>query len=132
MDAFKGVGITTTIVFHMNVSTRTQRTIELGNLIALGQIWIKVVLAGKNTLVVNRTRQGNTGTNRKVDRFIVHHRERARVAQTNRAHRCIRRGTVGERTSTEHLGLRLDLAMNFKPNGGHKRSHGRSPTAQWT
>ena len=94
------------------------RLIELADLVALRQVGVEVVLACKHRLIVHRTAERCTRSNRESNRLIVHHRERTWVAQADRADRGIGNGSVGDGAPAEHLRGRLGWQWTSRPMVG--------------
>ena len=59
--------------------------VELGDLVALGQVGIEVVLAGEDGALADFTTQGQGGQGSELDRLFVEHRESARQSQADGA-----------------------------------------------
>ena len=71
---------------HRNVDPAVlgQRLLVLGDLVALGQIGIKVILAGKAGNRADATVERQRGLNRQFDGSRVQHRQGARQTQADR------------------------------------------------
>jgi hypothetical protein len=65
----------------LDVATLADRSIKLADLIALGQVWVKVVLARKLTAHRNLAATRQAHAQRKLDGATIEHRQRARQSQ---------------------------------------------------
>ena len=97
-----------------------QRQLVLGDLVALRQVGIEIVLAGENRLLVDRAveRQGRLGG--KVDRPAVQDRQRPREPQAHRAHAGIRGMSETRAAAAENLRICEEPGVYFEPNDGFK------------
>jgi len=95
-----------------------ERQIILADLIVLRQIGIEVVLAiplgESGHAAVERQRR----LDGKVERAPVHHRQRPRQAETNRAGRRVRRLAKRRATAAEKLCPRQELNVDFQTDDG--------------
>jgi hypothetical protein len=88
--------------------------IVLGDLIVFGHIRIEIAFAVKFAEFGNFALSQQTGTDRRIDRIAVRHRQNAGIAHTDRTDIGIgfSAGTVG--AGTEHFAFRTDLNMSFQ------------------
>ena len=100
------------------VARGPQRNVVLADLVALRQVRIEVVLAvedrARRDLAVERHRDHQ----REVHRLGVRHRQRARMAEADRAGVRVRLVAEGERAAAEHLGLRPQLDVDLDADDG--------------
>src|SRR5258708_36580989 len=73
-----------TVNFDFEPAVRGQGQFELRDLVALGQVWIKIILAGKAGMLVNGAVEGPGGAHGHFDGALVKNRERAGEAETDR------------------------------------------------
>ena len=115
-----------------------ERDVVLGDLVALGQVGIEVVLAvedgARRDVAVERQRDHQT----EVHGLRVRDRERARVAQADRAGVRVGRVAEGQRATAEHLRARGELHVDLQPDHGlvltlrHRLRHERrSRRSRW-
>jgi hypothetical protein len=90
------------------------RDLELADLVALGQIGVEVVLAGKHALLGDVRTEREAQANGMRDRFAVHHRQRARQRQVHRAGLRVRLGAEGRGRAAEDLALRGELSVRLE------------------
>ncbi len=103
---------------HIHPTRGGQRMLILRDLIALGEIWVEVVLAREDRQWVDLAVQRQPYHHPHLHSPPVHHRHRARQAGTHRTDRCIglsHRG-VHHRTAAEHLRRGLQLRMDLHAN----------------
>ncbi len=98
-----------------------ERLVVLGNLIALRQVGIEIILAGKHGLCVDPAAQRERRANRKLDRAPVEHGQRARQPETHRTHRRVRRRAKRRPASAEDLGVRQQLSVDLEADDGFER-----------
>ena len=86
----------------------------LGDLIALGQVRVMVVLAREDRRLRDLAVERQPRADRCFDRGAVAHRQRARQPQTDRAGvRIGRRALIFRAAAAEHLCLRQQLRVDF-------------------
>src|SRR6185503_11350746 len=98
-------------------------SVKLRNLIALGQVWIKVILSGKNGNRVESAIQGQGGFRGHDSRFPAQNGQGTGKTKANRARVRVGRRPKCGRTRTEDFGLGQQLRMDFKTDDrfvGHK------------
>ena len=86
----------------------------LRNLVALGQIRVKVVLARKARMPVDHAAESKACLDRELHGLLVEHGKRAGLAGAHRADAAVGRSLVIYRTGAEELGLSLQLHVRFK------------------
>ena len=92
------------------------RQLVLADLVALGQVRVEVVLAGKHRTGRNGGAYSQAETNSHADGFAVQDRQHAGVAQVNEVRLAVRRGAVSRRRRGENLRLRGQLGVDFQPD----------------
>jgi hypothetical protein len=101
------------------------RLVELRDLVPLRQIGIEVVLAREDGALVHQAAGGERDPHRQLDRLAIEHRQRARVAETDRADVRVRRRAERRRTSAEDLRRGqesgVDLETDDRFVGRHRR-----------
>ena len=112
------------VLFHVDAAdahvadaaARRERAIELRDLVALRQVGVEVVLAREDRLLVYVALRRQRRARRELDGAAVQHRQRARIAEANRADMRVRRGTERRRAAAEDLRRgeesRVDLEAN--------------------
>ena len=98
--------------FHL--AALHHRNFKLTDLVALGQVRIKIVLARKNAARRNVRPDGQTELDGALHRPLVHHRQRARQCQIDGAGLRIGLGAKGGRSPTENLGAGGELRVGLK------------------
>ena len=73
--------------------------IQLGNLIAFGQVGVKIILARKHGFTADLGPHGQTKAHRVTDGFFVHHRQGARQGRVQPADLAVGFGTIGRRAA---------------------------------
>ncbi len=117
---------------EMHFAIKAQRQIVLADLIALGQIVIKLILAIPFAELGDRAVDRQADHHRHLDRSFVHHRQRPRKRRHYGIDQRVGRGVVmirmrEVRRSAEHLRPRRQLDMNLHRNleaRGGDSSHG--------
>ena len=110
--------------FDDDFALADDRLIVLGNLVALRQIGIKVVLAGKDRAMVDRRLQPEPGAHRLFDTFLVDHRQHARHGRIDQADMVVRfaaefaRSAGKQLGSGKHLGVDLQADNDLPVAGG--------------
>src|SRR5207253_1039229 len=97
----------------------------LGDLVALGEIRIEVVLAGEPVSGPDSAIQGQPGPNGELDGVAVQNRQAAGETQTGGTGLAVRRHPEPGATATEQLGLREQLGMNLQADDRFIRGHKR-------
>ena len=93
-----------------------ERLIKLRNLVALGQVRIKIVLARKNGGLTHLAIQGLGRAHGKLHRSLIQHRQRAGQSQAYGADVGIRRRAKLCGAAAKNLGLRQKLDVHFQPD----------------
>ena len=91
-----------------------ERLIELRNLVALGQVGIEVVFAGKDGAFANLAIDSGCGQHGELDCALVEHRQRARQPEADRADVGVGRRAELRRTAAEGLGPGEQLHVDFE------------------
>ena len=94
--------------------------LELGDLVALGQVGIKIVLAGEAVLPVQARVGGQAQLDGRFHHLAVEHRQRAGHAQTDGAGVGVGRGAERGGAAAEDLALGVHLGVDFQPDHGFK------------
>ncbi len=102
------------------------RDLELADLVALGQVGVEVVLAGKNAARRHMGTNGQAELDGAFDRALVHHRQCAGQRQVHRAGLRVRLGTEGGGGTAENLALGGELGMGFKADDDFITRHQRA------
>ena len=93
-----------------------KRTVELGNLISLGQIRVEIVLSCKNRRLVDLAPKRNRSLHGHRDSLPVNNRKGSRESEAYRTGICIRRGPELGAAATEQFAAREQLCVYFKTN----------------
>ena len=83
--------------FHRNLAAANNGIIELADLIALGQIWVKIIFAHEEGVRIDLRTNCQTKQRSKAHRLRIEHRQHPRIAQINFIHVGIRLGTESRR-----------------------------------
>jgi hypothetical protein len=89
-----------------------------GNLIAFGEIRIKIVFSGEKTGRANPARSGQPQFDGKLHSFPVHNRERPRLTGTDGASLRVRLLPKCGGAPTEYFRPGQELGMDFQANNG--------------
>src|SRR5579871_2027357 len=98
---------------YINVSMFGKRFVVLGNLVALGQIGIEVVLSGKDRGLADCAVQRRSGPHGVLDRLPIENGQRSGKAKTYRANVRVRRRAKSRRAAAKCLSHGEKLDMNF-------------------
>ena len=90
--------------------------VELGYLVAHGQVRVEIVLAGEKRGTVHRAIHGQSHFYRVFHGPGVHHRQGARHARAHGAGILVGGGPEGRGTGTENLAAGFELGMHFQPD----------------
>jgi hypothetical protein len=90
------------------------RRFVLADLVALGQVWVEIVLAREDRQRRDGRPHRQAEADRTLDRAAVHHRQRAGKRQIDRRGLRIRRGTEGGGRAAEYLRLRRELRVGLQ------------------
>jgi hypothetical protein len=101
---------------NVNESKLRQRLVILRNLVALGQVRIKIIFPRKNRDCVDAALQSHRRQHREFDRLAVQYRQSTRQSQTHRANICVRRIAKPGRARAKDFRLGQQLYMDFQPN----------------
>jgi hypothetical protein len=91
-----------------------ERLVVLGNLVALGRVGIKVVLAREARTRVDGAIERQRRLHRHRHSFAIEHRKRARQPQANRTGVRVRRIAEARRARAEDLRLSEELDVHFQ------------------
>src|SRR3989304_7429909 len=93
--------------------------VVLGDLVALGEVRVVVVLAVELGLFGDATVEGEAGHDSELDRLLVDYWQYARHAQAHRTDVGVGGRVQGrDGARAEHLALRQGLGMGFRARGG--------------
>ena len=92
----------------------------LGDLVALGQVGVEIVLAREAALAGDGAAGGERHAQGVVHHGPVEHGQHPRHAQADRADVGVGRRTELGRTAAENLGSGLELGVNLKTDDGFK------------
>ena len=95
-----------------------QRPVVLRNLVALGQVRIKIVFAREDGLLPHLTVDCQRRPRRQLRHLPVQHRQRPRQAQADRADVGVGRVAEAGRAAAENLRGRLQLHVDFQADDG--------------
>src|SRR4051812_39233352 len=90
-----------------------ERFIVLRDLVALGQVGVKIILAGEAGMRPDLAVERERGLDRQFHRGAVQDRKRTRHPETDWAHIRIRRRSETRRAATEDLGRRGQLHVDL-------------------
>ena len=93
-----------------------RKSARLGNLVALRQVRVEVVLAGPHRVQVDFAVQGEAQANCIFHRLLVRHGHGTRHTEADRANVLVRACVHFNFAATEHLCLSGKLAMDFETN----------------
>src|SRR5439155_6570201 len=98
----------------LDTAADAERPIVLGDLVALGEIRIEVVLSGEDAPFRDRGADRETGHDRETDRPLVQHGKHPRKSEAHRTDLGI--GSCSERSAApaEYLRPRLELRVDFE------------------
>ena len=108
------------IHLDLDAAMLTDRQLELGDLVALGQVRVKIILAGKAVFPVDGRIGGQAELDGRFHHLPVEHRQRAGHTQADRAGMGVGRRTELGGTAAENLAFGLHLGMDFQPDHGFK------------
>ena len=115
---------------NVDLAVMAKRQVVLRNLVALGQIWVVVVLAIPLGVARDRTTERNADHHRHLNRGLVHHRQRAGQRAHHWIDQCVGRLVVMRRMrrvghAGEHLGSGRELNVDLEADHqGRARDHG--------
>jgi hypothetical protein len=126
---------------ELDLAALHHRNFKLADLVALGQVGVEIVFAGKNAHGRNVGAEGQSQFDSALDSLAVHHRQRARQRQVHGAGLGVGLGTKGGGRAAEDLALRGQLGVGFKADddfiaahkqgfqgGGCRRAHAQTPS----
>ena len=119
MDPADSDGFGTSVAFDIQVAVNGDGQIVLGNLVALHQVGVRVVLPVELGEPGNAAVEGKAGHNGVLDGALVDDRQRSRQPQAHGTDAAVHRGAlVVGATGAEHLALRLQLYVDFQSDYG--------------
>ena len=126
VDAGDAEALAAVLRLDIEPAADADRLFELGDLVALGEVGVEVVLAGKDRALGDGAVGGQAGHDREFDDLLVQHRQSAGEAEADRAGLGIRLAAEAGGTAAEDLGLGLELDMDFQADDdfifrGHDR-----------
>ena len=105
---------TAVIQWHVEVAVDSDRLVVLRNLIVLRLVGVEIVLPGESAPRHDLAVQRQSDPDRRLDRGPVEDRQRARQAQTYRAHLGVGLGAEDGGAPAEHLGHGGQLYVHLK------------------
>jgi hypothetical protein len=102
----------------MHLAAAHHRLLVLADLVALGQVRIKVVFTGEDRPFGDLGLDGLAETHREADRLGVEDGQHARQTQVDGAGLAVGGGAKGRGRAGENLGLGGELGVNLQPNDG--------------
>ena len=97
----------------IDLALADDRVLELGNLIALRQVRIEIVLAVEDRALVDLRLQAKPGAHRLLDAFLVDHRQHAGHGRIDERDVGVRRIAEGRGRTGEQLRIARHLGMDF-------------------
>jgi hypothetical protein len=102
MNAFDPYGVGAAVIpGDFKVAVFTKRSFELGDLVSLRQVRIKVILSGKAGSSIDVAVEGEAGSYGMLNSPFVQYGECARLSCTDRAHLAVGRGIIFYRAVTK-------------------------------
>jgi hypothetical protein len=101
---------------HRERAARAQRNVVLGDLVALREVGIEVVLAVEERVLGDLAPQREPEFDRRFDRGTVRHRQRTRMREADGTGVGVRLASPSRRTRAEHLRSRLQLHVDLEPD----------------
>ena len=99
-----------------NEAVLGQRLVVLRNLVALGQVGIEVILAGKDRSLVDAAVQRHGREHRELHRFAVQHGQGSRQSQAHGTNVGVGRIAEMSRAGAENLGRGQELDVYLQPD----------------
>lgn len=103
-----------TMVFDLDPAAGGQRKFELGDLIALGQIRIEIILARESGMFVHSAVEGQSGAHAHFYGTLIEYWQSAGKAEANRTNVGIGRIAKASGTTAENLGVGEELRVDFQ------------------
>ena len=104
------------------LAARAERDVVLGDLVALGEVGIEVVLAVEDRPRGDLRAQREAHHQPEVDGLGVGHRQRAGQPEADRARARVRLLAEAQLAAAEHLRARGELDVDLQPDDGFERS----------
>ncbi len=99
---------------NVDPSVLREWLVVLRNLVALGQVGIEIVFAGKNRALIHCAMQGQRRQGREFDGFCIQHRQSPREPQAYRADVRVGRGAKPIGATAKCFGRGEKLHVNFE------------------
>src|ERR671912_144707 len=100
---------------YVDVATRTDRLVELGDLVPLGKVGVEVVLPGEDRAFRHVAVERETCHHPELDGLLVGDGQGTGMAEAHRAGVGVRGIAVGYLTATEHLGRGRQVDVKLEP-----------------
>jgi hypothetical protein len=121
MDALDADRVRLTVISRDHeVPVFAQGFLVLGNLIALGEIRVEIILACKTAMGIDGAIEGKAGSDAVFNGPSVQHRKRPRLARAHGTDLVIRRRVVVYGAVAEKFCFRVELSVYFKTDDGLK------------
>ncbi len=103
---------------NQHPAVRRQRQFVLRDLIAFGQVGIKIILAREDVLALDLAIERQPHANGELDGAAVDHRQRARLAGADGANVAVRFGgrRIHDGAAAEHFRSREQFGVDFESN----------------
>ena len=103
---------------HIDIAVLGERLVELGDLVALGQIGVEVVLAGEDGALADLAVECERGQRGELDGALVEDGQGSGQAEASGTDVGIRRGAEAVGAAAECLGLGEELDVDFESDDG--------------
>ena len=104
------------VIGERQLAARSDRLLELRDLVALGQVGVEVVLAREGRVRIEPAAEREREARREVDRLAIEHRQAARIAGAHRAGERVGLGAEPVGAAAEDLGPRLEVDVDLEPD----------------
>src|SRR5262249_33108365 len=118
------------VAVRCDPSARSEWPLVLGDLIALRQVRVEVVLARENRRLVNLASESERFAARANDGPPIEHRQRSGQSEAHRTEMCVGGGAECGTAAAEDLRLRQELRVNLETDDGLVRTHAFGPAAR--
>ena len=102
-------------VGDVDVASRADRLVELGDLVPLGKVGVEVVLPGEDSAVCHVAVEREPGHNPQLDGLLVGDGQSPRMAEAHGAGVGVRGIAVGHLATAEHLGRGRQVDVKLEP-----------------
>ncbi len=116
VDAGDADALPDALHLNLDIAVLGKRLVVLRDLIALGKVGIKIVLAREYRFRIHRTVQRQSRFDAQFHGLAAQYRQRAGQAEANRAHIRIGRRAEAGGASAKNLGSRGELDVNLQPD----------------